>query len=388
MKKILLPILFILASCGRQTEAQDIVFDLLASTRSEITNLSEIASDVQYIPLQTVDQSLIKYIYGMKTGVDKYYINTLKEILCFSKDGRYLYNLSKNGRGPEEYTYINDWDICPSKNILAILVRGKILFYTETGDGFVYSKVLNCSGQPGYLNFGPDQNSILLSYRSSEGNEPFRYLLINLKGDTIKKITNSYRYEKTSKWMFASNSENVIFGFDKRLNFKFWLSDTVYTLDRDNRVTSTMIFDSHGKQITTRALAEFTDKTMSEYLTVNSIMESSRYLFYRYYFEKAGYYKIYDKVTKKLSFITMKSLKDTKWLNDDITGGVDIEPKFCINGILYASVEALTLKKHVASDAFKNSVVKNPEKKKALQKLADSLDETDNPVLIIVTPKN
>jgi hypothetical protein len=32
--------------------------------------------------------------------------------------------------------------------------------------------------------------------------------------------------------------------------------------------------------------------------------------------------------------------------------------------------------------------VRNPEKKEALKKLAESLNETDNPVLIIVTPKS
>jgi ParB family chromosome partitioning protein len=51
-------------------------------------------------------------------------------------------------------------------------------------------------------------------------------------------------------------------------------------------------------------------------------------------------------------------------------------------------VEAITLKKYVAGEDFKNAQVSNPKKKNELKNMADSLSETDNPVLIIVTPKN
>ncbi|MZP67102.1 MAG: hypothetical protein GT597_13230, partial [Bacteroidales bacterium] len=45
------------------------------------------------------------------------------------------------------------------------------------------------------------------------------------------------------------------------------------------------------------------------------------------------------------------------------------------------------LKEYVASENFKNSKPLYPEKKKELEKLADSLKETDNPVLVMVRLK-
>ena len=45
------------------------------------------------------------------------------------------------------------------------------------------------------------------------------------------------------------------------------------------------------------------------------------------------------------------------------------------------------LKSYVASDAFKSSSPKYPEKKKKLEQLANSLDENDNPVLMLVKLK-
>ena len=51
-------------------------------------------------------------------------------------------------------------------------------------------------------------------------------------------------------------------------------------------------------------------------------------------------------------------------------------------------INAAELKTHVASDDFKNNVPKYPEKKKKLEELANSLSESDNPVLMLVTFSN
>lgn len=387
MKKTLIPILILLFCFAIRAESQITTIDLLATPKSEITTLSEIATDVKYIPLQTNENSLIKYVYDFMPSNNKLYIYALSSILCFDNSGKYLYKLDKQGRGPEEYTYITDWDLSPANNLLIMLVPNKILFYNITDKGFVYSKALNTKGQPRNIDFGPDQKSILLSFGSSQGDEPFRNVLINLAGDTLKAIPNSYKYTKNTKMMFGAKYENTLFRNNNSLYFKFWLSDTIFALDKSGKVSPFLKLDSHGKLCTTQALADFNEETMPKYLTVSIIFETPKYLIYRYSLEKTGKYIVYDKVTKQPSFIAIKSLKDTKWLTDDITGGVNIEPRFCIDGIIYSWVDALTLKKYVASDVFKTSVVKFPEKKKAIQYLADSLDETDNPVLIMITPK-
>ena len=379
-------ITFLLIFTGKM-ESQIPVIDLFAQAKSEITAISEIATDINYIPLQTNENSLIKYVYDLKPCNDKFYISALSSILCFDKSGKYLYKLDKQGRGPEEYTYITDWDLSPVNNLLTILTSDKILIYNITNGGFSFSKTLKISGQPHNIDFGIDQKSILLSYGSSDGNEPFRNVLINLAGDTLKAVTNHYKYVKNNRLMFVAKWENLKFKNNNSLCYKFWLNDTVFTIEKSGKISPYLKLDSHGKQCTPSALADFNDETFSKYLIVNSISETQKYLFYTYRYEKSVHNIVYDKVTKKQSFITVKSTKDTNWLIDDLSGGVNFDPKFILDGNLYSWVNALTLKQYVASDAFKNIIVKNPEKKMAIQKLADSLDETDNPVLIIVTPK-
>jgi len=57
------------------------------------------------------------------------------------------------------------------------------------------------------------------------------------------------------------------------------------------------------------------------------------------------------------------------------------------DSILAMLVELKDLISHVRSDNFTSTSSKYPEKKKELEKLASSLKETDNPVLILVSLK-
>ena len=61
------------------------------------------------------------------------------------------------------------------------------------------------------------------------------------------------------------------------------------------------------------------------------------------------------------------------------------EPKYLFNdNLMVSGIEAFKLKAYVASDDFKNSQPKYPERKKALEELANSLSENDNPVLMLL----
>jgi len=78
-------------------------------------------------------------------------------------------------------------------------------------------------------------------------------------------------------------------------------------------------------------------------------------------------------------------------IDNNLDGGPYLEPTFYfqINNeeYLVSSINAFDLKAHVASEAFKNSTPKYPEKKSELEKLANNLNDNDNPVLMLVKLK-
>lgn len=54
---------------------------------------------------------------------------------------------------------------------------------------------------------------------------------------------------------------------------------------------------------------------------------------------------------------------------------------------MFSMVDAITLKNYVTGEDFKNARITD-SKKEQLKKLAESLTDIDNPVLVIVTPKD
>ncbi|MFZ2338467.1 MAG: hypothetical protein WAW07_01955 [Bacteroidales bacterium] len=75
-------------------------------------------------------------------------------------------------------------------------------------------------------------------------------------------------------------------------------------------------------------------------------------------------------------------------INNDLDGGPNILPLTTKDdNTIISLIDAIDLKKHVASEAFRKSKPLYPGKKKELEKLASSLKETDNPVLVLVRLK-
>ena len=130
--KLVMLLMILLFSCGRESSREKdntgsvLEIDLLPEPESGITKLSEIAENVEYIPLQTTDSSLLGDVVLKIVNIDNriYILNSVEdedEILCFNTDGKFSYKINKTGRGPEEYLSITDFDISYDNTLLTIL---------------------------------------------------------------------------------------------------------------------------------------------------------------------------------------------------------------------------------------------------------------------------
>lgn len=397
--------MIIFCSCGRninqKTDDNIKVIDLLAEPESEITNVSDIATDLFYAPLQTTENSLIKSITKIITRENKIYIrNGYTDILCFDKDGKFLYKLNKPGRGPGEYNFISDFDISSDNKILTVISDGNLVVYNNTGTEFIFDKSINrlylfqsSSQSISKISMIPGTNNILLSIDPFTGSEQFLSVLINIDGDSLYFKPNHYMYEKTDVYRQMIN-ESLQYNFENKVCFKEEFSDTVFFVNREtNEFQPRLIFDSHNQGASPRLRydKEYGRSHFAEVYRVYLIIETTRYIIYTYEHNKTGYKMLFDKSAKKKFKLNewnyYNEVASKNVLKDDINGGPAFDPDFCSENIIYSYVDALTLKKYVASDAFKNAQVKDPKKKNELKKLADSINETDNPVLILVTLK-
>jgi hypothetical protein len=240
----------------------------------------------------------------------------------------------------------------------------------------------------------PGTTNILLSIDPITAPEQSLSILINSDCDTLYFKPNHYRFEKekiTTRYRMIN--ESLQYKFENSACFKEEFSDTVFFVNREtNEFQSRLIFDSHGKGFLPRIRydLEYAKSNSAEAYWVYSIIETPRYIIYTYEHNLSRYKMLYDKsINRKFKIAQMHLGEDFKnTLEDDIYGGPVFDPTFCSENNVYSIVDALTLKKYVAGEDFKDTQVRDPKNKNELKKLVDSLIETDNPLLLVMTLKN
>jgi hypothetical protein len=385
-------LIVLLCSCNRsknQTPVDELIkIDLLSDADITLSNLSEIASDIEYIPLQTKDSSLIGRIDKVVITDNYIYVkNGTAEILCFDKNGSFISKLSKTGRGPGEYTIIMDFDISSDNNKLILLVNGKILLYDINDNKYAFSKSIDLYEGVLKISFIPETDDILLSNGPWFGNETSLNLVINLDRDTLLLKPNCYKYEKSGPGIRAIN-DAIQYKLGEKICFKEGLSDTIfYVNNKLDQFTTHLILDSHGTVLPpkVRGDMEYAKAHSGEFSSVAVAYEVPRYIFYYYMYKSTRHKIIYDKVSDKKYELALENA-----ISEDLKGGpnIDLDMQNCTGTYFYTSVDAIKLKKHIQSDDFAKADVQELKEKMELKKIADSVKETDNPLLIIVTPKN
>lgn len=116
MKYFLLIFSFLfLISCNSRIDKGDqnlgyIVIDVGSDIgKGRVVDLSEIASDITYIPLETTSDSFSSGSPVVIFENDRIYVRGAKVIKVFDKSGKYLFTFDRRGRGPEEYTGTTPW---------------------------------------------------------------------------------------------------------------------------------------------------------------------------------------------------------------------------------------------------------------------------------------
>ena len=187
---------------------------------SVITKVSEIASDIEYIPLKPSRNTPVKAIDKIISRGNKIYINLISNILCFDDKGNFLYELYGNGKEKEEnIVAIYNFDIDTADAYLIVLYGNKLLHFNNTGSGFDYIKVIKLGRlSPSKLDFVPGTNNILLTSIRIMGFEPSLHILININGDTLWLKRNYFkRFNPVENRIW---DEIIHYKFDNKLHFR------------------------------------------------------------------------------------------------------------------------------------------------------------------------
>lgn len=368
-----------------KAESQPTKIDLRKLPEKRTLNLSELGvTDVQYIPLQTSPECMIKSIRNVIFAKDYFLTQYFAEINMFRYDGSFVTKIGTIGRGPNEFTNAHDVDINPKTGTIYV-VDGwlqKFIVFNKKG------KVLRTFKAPftGALNFKFTDDGILCYFQNHMGNIDNSFILLDTLGTIIKNFPNRYPWKRTVPNV-AFTAENIFYRSNGNLLKKEIYTDTVYTFK--NKVFTPHLIIDVGKLRLTPEIREKNDPKfiMSNFLTPVNLFEFGNYIYYEIIIPWEG-------ETEGLSVIGSKDGKFNVLFDPsiDLINDFDAGPKIWPrtvkdNSTLVAWTDAIKLKQYSISIDFKTLKPVNSDKKKQFEKFAQSIDETDNPILMLIKVK-
>ena len=160
-------VVLLLCSCNQHSPS-DVDYPVLKVTLDETkTSLFDIFEKAELIPLETNQESLIKWVTKIKHYRDTFYLldNRQGALFIFDNTGQYIDKIHRIGQGPGEYQLIYDFFIDTLQLQIGMLSPfGSVFYYDLQGD-FI-KRVYLPSPPPGYrhVELLSDNNCIFWSY--------------------------------------------------------------------------------------------------------------------------------------------------------------------------------------------------------------------------------
>lgn len=195
-------------------------------TNSEILDLSSIADNIEFIPLETNDSTILDNITRIINESGYLYVSDKHSLYKFNKEGKLCGKINKEGVGPKEYIQISDFQVAKDKTIW-ILSRSNKCVYNYGWDGELKCKI--------ELNFWAskicliDDKTMLMYIGNEKDNDNSHQLkLFDLEDKSV--IANYLPIDdKKSKYMHIK-SNNCFYRDNDSVYFFKMFCDTVYSI--------------------------------------------------------------------------------------------------------------------------------------------------------------
>jgi hypothetical protein len=354
--------------------------------------LSDIAADVEYIPLETTEKCLIGNRYTDCVLTKDYVFIVSPVIMQFRRDGKFVRQINKIGQGPGEcfarccaFDEKNQFIYIYNNFTHHIMVFGfdgkykhKFKDPLEQEENSSVSK-MDCDSA----------GNILLSFDNGFTNMDYKYAVIDPSGKILHKEPNYDVVELDSRVLESSISIHSIYSCNNTLFYRYPYNDTIY------RIVQNKCFAAYVITVPNKLTLEHVRKAGAYLINysalenknhIYSVQENEQYLFIRnvinrYSPDYKDFLSLYDKNKQKLT-----SNIDPNIVND-IDGGMNISGSFQNDTYMYTLIWPFKMKEELTSAHFTKSKAIYPEKQKALKTLIDQLLEDDNPVVMLVKLK-
>ena len=383
--------------------------------------VSELVSDLEYIPLETNDNCLIAAVRNMVVTPSHIFVQAYRSFgspdlimpgatrcYAFSRDGRFLCEIGRVGQGPGEYQSIMGLSIDEKNQLLYIETPRTILEYSYDG---IFHRSIH---KPQNLNELPIREVIFVHDNlfighspNHRGNEMYTFVLFNDSGRVIKTFDNHVKFNRTGDGVSIESDAMFPFSVSDYIFVKEVANDTLFRLNEQNDLIPQFVFnvgkytfqDKRGKEI--RAQDYMSDVLMIPH-GLYPMIGTPDYIFFSIgdrhvnipkpkartegrYHPPRGIYDIANKTTRLLD---SDSVSRQMGLINDIDGGFAFWPKYySSDNVLVDVQQAYEMIEKLTNSYFTGRTIKNPQAHQKLKELLKKLDEEDNPVIVIAKLK-
>lgn len=377
--------------CGRKTELRKMTMDeslfkTVTLNPDELNTrqrykLSEIATRIEYIPLETSDSILVGGVNKLIVWNDRYYVwdRITESIFCFDSNGKYQHRLNKRGEGPEEYAQIFAFDMDRNNGDYCIYSNSSqsVLVYSENGQIKSHERI------PFLFNTMAKRDSVIHYYSGRlpnrnfyEASFPEQYRLLTV-GTGLKVLNEQLPYSfDASHLEVALPGSNFTYYKDTLLLTEYW-PPKVYTVLPDGNLSPRYRFEFTTNTYTPSYDAPIDSKAIQQvasdggYTSLGGpVHETDHYLFFNYVRGLIGMAYV-DKSTHEIHNMGY-FLEDNLNHLPMATGISTID-----NGHLYKVTEPASLLRNKKVGGFS----------KHLSEVMNRIEETDNPIIIKITLK-
>jgi hypothetical protein len=306
------------------------------------------------------------------------YVLDTKALYQFDLDGRFIQQIGKIGNGPGEYGSVLWFNFIESTNeiILYCYPTGRINIHNAESGEFKRSFRVNFDAS-GVVEFPPGKLAFL-TWNTKQPKDPVgdsEVYICNLEGDVIDSIPDE-------RIPFSGNivGPNHYYVFNKSLNYMEFFQDTLYSLSEDAVKKRYASFGLTNKvniyQLKVRMLPGETQ--YPDFLRIDKILEDEDYFFVTV--EKGIGLNVPGDYVKFLYDKTSGQVVNCTSVVNDLDGGIPFWPKSVYeDSVLIDFYPAIEFLEYFLTNTF------NREWPESLEKLIKSVNENDNPVVILAT---
>ena len=356
-------------SCIRNQTSDYVIINPDLFTSQQFS-LSYVSDSIMYIPLSS--EILFNGILHLEISNENIYISTSEGVLKYDLFGKFIQKIGQKGQGPEEYLSCNNFTIDRFNQKIYILTSPYIKVFSF--DGIYLNEDILCNEiNPVKIKYMDGQLYLFPLIITSKSKTPYLWGVIDVMKNTLIKKENMNILFKGEGLTYFGN-----FVFNRNSYLVYWnhYMDTIFEIS-NNEIQANYIWKHGGYRLTP-------DKVISEddqqCLIPRMIFESDNFLYINYLQYGEKFVCLYDRSLKK--FIKTKIVDG---INNDLDGGLPFLPQYYIqtnkkNEYFIQSLYPSEIKEYVNNNNLQQS-------KSTFAEFANSLDNDDNQILVIVKLK-